>query len=90
MLVAGSAKRRSQLCRQSGHCGDRNLGVLPLVWLDQYLEAAVSKLTSKRIIDWLQIFASQTLPEVKRESLHRSLQVITSNLRPLCKICGLC
>ncbi len=52
----------------------------------QYLEAAVHKLTSKRIVvrEVLQDFATnlETLPEVKRESLHRSLQVIASNLRP--------
>lgn len=52
----------------------------------QYLEAAVHKLTSKRIVvrEVLQDFAAnlETLPEVKRESLHRSLQVIASNLRP--------
>jgi hypothetical protein len=52
----------------------------------QYLEAAVHTLTSKRIVvrEVLQDFAAnlETLPEVKRESLHRSLQVIASNLRP--------
>ncbi len=55
----------------------------------QYLEAAVYKLTSKRIVvrEVIENYAAslETLPEVKRESLHRSLQTIASNMRPFVK-----
>lgn len=66
------------------------VGVMACFFIaSQYLEAAVHKLTAKKIVvrQIIEDYAGSldTLPVAKRESLHRSLQAIASNLRPFVK-----